>query len=153
MFLSAGYSHLTNGQPNYGTDKGAFGQRLGAAAIRETSQGVFTDMVFSPLLHQDLRYYVRGPQHGILNRSLYAVSRVFIARRDTTSTTVNSALFLGYAATAAIEPLYYPQSNRNFHDVASSFGGSIGGAALGNIFSEFQYDLLTAIHMKKKWQP
>lgn len=153
MFLSAGWEHLNNSQPNYGTDRGAFGQRLGAAAIRETSQGIFTDMVFSPILHQDLRYYVRGPQHNPINRSLYAISRVFLARQDSGHSTFNSALFLGYAATTGLEQTYYPQQNRNFNDAASSFGGSIGGAALGNIFSEFQYDLLTAIHLKKKWQP
>ena len=31
MIVSAGYGQLLNGQPNYGTDSGAFGERLGAA--------------------------------------------------------------------------------------------------------------------------
>ena len=34
MFISAGYEQILNSSPNYGTDKGAFGERLGAAAIR-----------------------------------------------------------------------------------------------------------------------
>jgi hypothetical protein len=39
-------------------DENAFGERLGAAGIRDTVQGVFTDSVFAPLLHEDPRYYV-----------------------------------------------------------------------------------------------
>ena len=38
LCFSAGWSHLTNGQPNYGTNSEAFGQRLGAAAIRDSSR-------------------------------------------------------------------------------------------------------------------
>ena len=41
-------------------DSGAFGERLGAAGIRDTTQGVFTDSVFAPLLHEDPRYYMAG---------------------------------------------------------------------------------------------
>jgi hypothetical protein len=150
MFLSAGWEQVTNGSPNYGTDKGAFGQRLGAAAIRETSQGLFTDMVFSPLLHQDLRYYVKGPRYGVIHRSFYAASRVLISRTDSGHGTLNTALLAGYAATSAIEPLYYPKINRNWDDMLSGYGGSLGGAMLGNLFSEFQDDLMEIVHLKKK---
>ena len=59
------YSHGVNGQPNYGTDRGAFGQRLGAAAIRDTSQNVFPALVFAPLLHQDPRYYIEGDRYSM----------------------------------------------------------------------------------------
>ena len=31
IVISAGYSHLTNGRPNFGTDGGAFAERFGAA--------------------------------------------------------------------------------------------------------------------------
>jgi hypothetical protein len=149
MFVSAGYSHLTNAQPNYGTDKGAFGQRLGAAALRETSQGVFTDMVFSTLLKEDPRYYQLGPQYGLVHRTLYSITRPLVTRKDNGGSSVNGALLLGYAASAALNTTFYPQSNRNFHDAAASWGGSIGGAALGFFVSEFTTDILQAVHLKK----
>jgi hypothetical protein len=148
--VSAGYSHLTNGQPNYGVNSEAFAKRVGAAAVRETAQGVFTDMVFSPLLRQDPRYYVKGPQYGFFNRTMYAITRPLIGRTDGGRSTINASLLLGYAGAAALTPTFYPQMNRNFHDVASTYGGSIGGAALGFFVSEFSTDVLQAIHLKKQ---
>ena len=148
IILSAGYEHVLNSEPNYGTDKGAFGERIGAAAIRETTQGIFTDMVFAPLLHEDSRYYQKGPQYNFVKRTLYSISRPLITRTDAGNTTVNGALLLGYASAAALSPAYYPQSNRNFHDTAATFGSSIGGAALGFFVNEFSSDVLTALHLK-----
>src|ERR1700722_14134340 len=89
--VTAGYEHAENGQPNYGTDLGAFGQRLGAIVLRGTTEAAFTDMVFAPLLHQDPRYYVQGSQHGLLHRVVYAVTRPIITRTDNGRETVNGS--------------------------------------------------------------
>jgi hypothetical protein len=149
MIASAGYEQALNGAPNYGTDRGAFGARLGAAAIRETSQGLFTDSVFSPMLHMDPRYYIQGPDAGFVHRTLYAVTRVLVSKTDSGRNTINAPLLLGYAASTALSTAYYPQVNRNFRDAASEYGGSLGGAALGFFVSEFSGQFLRAIHMKK----
>jgi hypothetical protein len=145
--VSAGYSHLVNGQPNYGTNSGAFGQRVGAAFLRDSTQGIFTDAVFAPLLHEDPRYYVEGPDYSIQHRAIYALTRPFITRTDSGHATMNGALLLGYAGSAALSYSYYPQVNRNFHDTAATFGGSIGGAALGLIITEFGSPLLEKLHL------
>ena len=150
MILSAGYEHALNSEPNYGTDKGAFGERLGAAALREESQAVFTYMVFAPLLHEDARYYVEGPTYRPVHRLAYSITRPFITRNDNGHNGVNGALLLGYAASAALTPAFYPESNRNFHDVFSVYAGSIGGAALGFFINEFADDALTAVHLKRR---
>ena len=150
MFASAGYAHVTNGEPNYGTDRGAFGERLGAAAIRETSQGLFTDTVFAPLLHQDPRYYIEGSQYGFIHRVLYAGTRPLITRNDSGRSAINASMLLGYAAASGLSYTYYPQINKNFHDTAATYGGSLGGAALGFLVSEFSDDLLKFVHLKSK---
>jgi hypothetical protein len=150
MAASAGYSHLTNGEPNYGTDKGAFGERLGAAAIRESTQGFFTDSVFSPLLHEDPRYYIEGSQYNFFHRVVYAATRPLLSRTDSGRSTINGALLLGYASSAALSYTYYPKINQNFHDTAATFGSSLGGAALGYVVSEFSDDVLRALHMHRK---
>ncbi len=148
IILSAGYEQGLNSEPNYGTDRGAFGERIGAAAVRETTQGVFSDMVFSPLLHEDSRYYQKGPQYNVVKRTAYAITRPLITRTDAGHSTINGGLLLGYASAAALSYTYYPQSNRNFHDTAATFGGSIGGAAIGFFVDEFSSDVLTALHLK-----
>ncbi len=150
IFLASGYEQLLNGQPNYGTDRGAYGERLGAAAIRDNSQGIFTDAVFAPLLHEDPRYYIEGPGYSLVHRALYAITRPLITRKDNGRRTINGALLLGYASSAALTNAYYPQSNRNVHDTLSTFGGSIGGAALGFFIGEFSSPLLQALHLEKR---
>jgi len=149
IIASAGYEQVLNGSPNYGTDRGAFGERLGAAGIRETTQGFFTVVVFSPMLHMDPRYYIAGPRYGFVHRVFYAGTRVLISKTDSGHNTINSPLLLGYAASTALSTAYYPQINRNFRDGASEYGGSLGGAALGFLVSEFSDGLLRAVHMKK----
>jgi hypothetical protein len=143
---AAGYSHIVRGQPNYGADRGAFGQRLGAAAIRDTSQDVFQGMVFAPLLHQDPRYYREGDSYSVPHRLLYAITRPLITRADNGHQTINSSLLLAYASAAGLTAAYYPKSNHNFRDVSSTFGASIGGAALGYAFHEFVGDAKKLVH-------
>jgi hypothetical protein len=149
IILTAGYEQALNGEPNYGVDRGAFGERLGAAGIRETTQGLFTDAVFAPILHEDPRYYVEGPQYGFFHRTIYAVTRPLITRTDSGRSSVNGALLLGYAASSGLTYAYYPQINKNFADTAETFGGALGGAALGFFVSEFSTDVLVMLHLKK----
>jgi len=147
--VAAGYEHLRNGQPNYGTDSPAFGERLGAAVLRDTSEAIFTDVVFAPMLQEDPRYYVQGREQKFLHRVMYAITRPLITRTDDGRETVNGAQLLGYAGAAALTNAYYPQINRNFHDTAATFGGAIGGSALTNLASEFAYQILEIAHLKK----
>ncbi len=147
VVVAAGYSHLVNGQPNFGTNSGAFGQRFGAAYARDASEGLFTDAVFAPLLHQDPRYYVEGRDYSLAHRTLYAVTRPLLTRTDRGRTAPNGALLFGYAGASALSYTYYPRINRNFHDTAATFGGGIGGAALGFAFTEFASPLLQKLHL------
>ena len=40
--FSAGWSHIRDSDPHYGTDSGAFGERLGASALKDATQSIFT---------------------------------------------------------------------------------------------------------------
>jgi hypothetical protein len=147
---SAGWSHLTNSSPNYGTDKGAFGQRLGATAIRNVSQDISKDCLFAPVFHQDPRYYIMGRGNNILKRGVYAATRAFVGRTDSGHPTPNFALLAGNAAGAALTVTYYPAKNTTFSEVAGTFGRSVGGSALGFVVTEFLGDALQYAHLRKK---
>jgi hypothetical protein len=149
---AAGWEQLTNGSPNYGTDSGAFGQRLGAAVIRGVSEGVFSNSLFAPLFHEDPRYYVMGKGHPFFKRLVYAGTRAIITRTDSGHTTPNFALLAGNAAGSALTIPYYPAQNTSFKEVAETFGGSVGGSALGFVVNEFIVDALIDLHIKKKQQ-
>ena len=145
---SAAYDHATNGSPNYGTDKGAFGQRLGAAAIRNASQSIFTDGLMPAVFHQDPRYYVRGQSHNAFARGTYAVSRVFITKTDGGANAPNYSLFAGHAATAILQNAYYPDVNHGVEETAKGYAGSFAGSALSNVVREFLPDLLHLAHLE-----
>jgi hypothetical protein len=147
---SAGWSHLTNGSPNYGTDKGAFGQRLGAAAIRNVSEDIFTDCFFAPVFHEDPRYYIMGRGNNFFKRAIYAATRTIVTRTDGGRATPNIARLAGNAAGAALTVTYYPAKNTTFGEVAETFGGSVGGSALGYVVTEFIGDALQYAHLKKR---
>jgi hypothetical protein len=147
---SAGYSHLTNGQPNYGTDKGAFGRRLGASALRDISEDLFSEVILAPVLHEDARYYVEGPRYNFFHRTIYAATRPIITRTDSGKSTINASLLIGYAGASALSYTYYPQINRNFKDTVATFGGALAGAAVGDFVNEFLDDVLQALHLEKK---
>jgi hypothetical protein len=147
---TAGWQHLRNSSPNYGTDAGAFGQRLGAATIRATSEGLFRESVFAPLFHEDPRYYIMGKGHPFFKRLVYAGTRSIITRTDSGHATPNFARLAGNAAGSALTIPYYPAQNTTFSAVASTFGGSLGGSALSFIFDEFLVDALVDLKLRKK---
>jgi hypothetical protein len=147
---SAGYEQALNGNPNYGTDRGAFGQRLGAAALRDMSEGVFTDSVLSPVFHEDPRYYRMGPSHNFFIRLVYAGTRPIIGRTNGGHTTINFASLGGNLAGSALASAYYPPINRGFTQTMETFGGSLGGSAVGDVVSEFLSDVVHLVHPKQK---
>ena len=134
---SAGYEQLTNGSPNFGTDRGAFGQRLWSSAARATSENLLADSVFAPILHEDPRYYRLGPTHKFLPRLVYSATRSIITRSDSGAAVPNLSQIFGNAGGAALTYAYYPQINRTAKDTAETFGGSLGGTALGDVIAEF----------------
>jgi hypothetical protein len=145
---TAGWSHAFNTTPNYGTDSGAFGQRLGAATVRGISKGIFGNSVFAPMFHEDPRYYRmgRGP---FKERLWYAAKRVVITRSSTDGRPVpNFSVFAGNAASSAMTVAYYPPRDTTAFQVSKTYGESFIGSLVGCMSSEFLPDVFAFIHIK-----
>lgn len=149
-FASAGWEQLTNGSPNYGTDRGAFGQRLGAAVVLNSTEDVLGDAVLSPILREDPRYYRMGPGHNFFARLVYSGTRAIITRTDGGRTSPNFALLAGNLAGSALTNTYYPQLNRGPSQTMMTFGESLGGTAIGDVVREFYEDVEQILHLKHK---
>lgn len=145
---SAGYTQLTNGSPNYGTDSGAFGERLGTTALTNTSEDILSNALFAPLFHEDPRYYKLGRKHSIGKRAVYAATRTLVSKTDSGRTTPNFSLLAGNLAGSALTNAYYPPLNHGVVETAKTFGTSIGGSAIGFTLTEFLDDLLGAAHLR-----
>jgi hypothetical protein len=137
---------VINSSPNYGTDKGAFGERLGAAALRGYSDEVLKDSVMANVFHQDPRYYKMGPAHNVVVRTAYSISRVLVTRDDSGSLAPNYSLISGNLVGAALTNAYYPDVNRGFGQTARTFGSSMYGSAFSFFASEFLSGALESVH-------
>jgi len=154
-FSSAGWQQLIDGHPKYGSDSAAFGQRLGAAALREASGRFFSDSLLPVVTHEDPRYYRKA--HGsIKQRGLYAAERVFIVQRDNGTSGFNYSQTFGNLGAAALAVTYYPAPSTNAEAVFIAWAWSFAGSAGGNLFQEFWPDARDAIfhrHRHAERQP
>jgi hypothetical protein len=91
-----------------------------------------------------------GRGNNFFKRVTYAATRAIITRTDSGHTTPNFSLLAGNAAGAALTVTYYPSLNTSFTEVAKTFGGSVGGNAIGYVVTEFIADALEFTHLKKR---
>ena len=137
----AAISQAHDDDPKYGEGSGPYGERFGAAMADLTTQNFFGGVLLAGLLHEDPRYFRRGPQFGFWNRFGYSLSRVAITRTDAGTDRFNYSGILGMGMGIALSNAYYPASSVNGIEVASRFGTSLMSSALGNILPEFWPDM------------
>lgn len=147
--FSASLNHLNDGRPHYGTDKAGFGERLGAATLKQTSQSIFSFGIYASLFHEDPRYYVMGRRQRIMKRVLYSASRVVLTRMDSGKQSINWANMAGMASATALTNAYYPHQDRGVERSFQSFGTSFATGALSNEIREFMGDAINFIRHKK----
>lgn len=137
----AALSQIDNDNPKYGRGAGPYAQRFGAAVADVTTQNFFSDAVLASLLHEDPRYFRRGPEFGTWYRVGYALSRVVITRTDAGKARFNFSGMFGMGMGIALSNAYYPDSSVNGEEVATRFGTSLMANALGNLLPEFWPDV------------
>ncbi len=144
MAFAAGWEQLRDSNPKYGSDSSAFGLRLGAAALRQTSQAVFSDGVYAAVFHEDPRFY-RLASGSVGRRIYYAASRTLRTRTDSGAPTFNYSLIFGHATAQALTLAYYPDRSQHGGVAVTGFFWSLLGNMLGNQYHEFWPDILEAI--------
>ena len=140
-FAGAALSQVDNDSPRYGVGAGPYGERFGAAVADIATQNFFSDAVLASLLHEDPRYFRKGPAFGFWDRLYYSVSRVFVTRTDAGNNRFNYSGIGGMSLGIALSNAYYPGSSVNASEVGSRFGTSLVATALGNILPEFWPDI------------
>jgi hypothetical protein len=139
--MGAGLSQLGNETPKYGHGGGAYGKRFGAALGDFATQNLFSAGLLASALHQDPRYFRKGPQASILNRVVYSVSRVVITKNDSGRSAFNASGVFGMALGIAASNVYYPSDSIRGSVMAERLTTSITGGITGNLLSEFWPDL------------
>ena len=149
----AALSQINNDDPKYGHGAGPYAQRFGAAVADVTTQNFFSDAVLASLLHEDPRYFRRGPEFGVWYRVGYALSRVVITRTDAGKERFNFSGILGMSMGIGLSNAYYPDSSVNGEEVGTRFGTSLIATALGNLLPEFWPDVHQKFFHRKPRAP
>jgi len=139
--MAAGFSQRGNQTPKYGEGGPAYGMRFGAALADFGTQNIFSAGLLANLLHQDPRYYRKGPGTSPLKRVVYSVSRLVIARQDSGAPGFNASGVLGTAMGIAASNLYYPAASVRGSVMLDRLSTSFSGGIMGNLMSEFWPDL------------
>ena len=143
--VQASIQQATDAQEGYGQGVAGYYKRYGADFTDAFTNELFTVGVFPTLLHVDPRYFRKGEGRG-WHRTLYAISRVFVARKDSGRHSYNFSELLGNLSSGAVSNLYYPSADRRVEDILSRTGFQMGYDAMFNVLKEFYPDL------KRKFQ-
>jgi hypothetical protein len=138
--LQAGIQQWSGAQKGYGQGIEGYYKRYGADFTDAFTNELFTVGVFPTLLHEDPRYFRKGSGGG-LHRTMYAISRVFVARTDAGNQRYNFSELFGNLASGSISDLYYPAGDRRVSDIFTRTGFQMGYDAMFNVLKEFYPDL------------
>jgi hypothetical protein len=147
--MTAAFSQHDNQTPRYGEGWPNYGKRFGAAVADFGNQSLLSAGLFATLLHQDPRYFRRGPEAAILPRALYSLTRLFVCRSDAGRQVFNASNLLGMSVGIAASNIYYPSASRTGTVMASRIETSLFGGVTGNLLSEFWPDLERKFLRKK----
>jgi len=139
--VGAGFSQMGNQTPKYGEGGAAYAMRFGAAWADLATQNFFSAGVLATVLHQDPRYYRRGPQSGVVKRVLYSGSRLAVTRTDAGSNAFNASGLFGMTLGIAASNAYYPSQSVRGEVMAARLTTSLTGGVIGNLMSEFWPDI------------
>ena len=144
--LHAGFEQLTNKPEEWGQGGKGLAERLGNGAAKRIIRGT-VEYGISNALHEDDRYFVSG-QTGFWNRTKYAVSSTFLARRVNGDRTLAVARFGGIASAAFVSNIWQPSSTSGMNHAGTSIGFSIAANAGSNVLREFWPDLKNKFRRK-----
>jgi hypothetical protein len=139
--IGAAFSQAGNQTPKYGEGGQALGQRFGAALADFGTQNFFSAGVLASVLHQDPRYFRKGPGCGVPRRILYSVSRLVITRQDSGKPAFNASGIFGMMLGIGASNLYYPSASVHGSVMCGRLETSLFGGVTGNLLSEFWPDL------------
>ena len=143
--IGSASSQVGNKDPRYGNGAGPYAERFGAAVTDFTTQNFFQGFVLASLLHEDPRYFRKGPKANILFRMGYAVSMTVVTKKDSGKWGPNLAGVGGMGMGIVFSDLYYPEASVNGSVLWSRISISMMGSAISNMMSEFWPDVRTRV--------
>jgi hypothetical protein len=121
------------------------GRRYAAAYADTQSNAFFEDFLIPALTHQDPVYH-RQALGTISTRVSYAMTRVFVARKDDGGSTFNSSTVAGAFVASAVHNAYHPYSNASADGTVNRALGRLATRVGMNVVREFWPDVRRHFH-------
>ena len=138
--IGAGFSQATDSPKEFGQGGIGYGRRYWHGYADAIGANFFTNFMLPSLAHQDPRYYSLG-HGGVLRRTGYAVSRLFVIKSDAGNWTFNISEPLGNGMGAALSNAYYPSSLRGWTRTYQRWALQLGIDGGFNLLKEFWPDV------------
>jgi len=136
----AGISQASDSPKEFGQGAIGYGRRYWHGYAVYIGSDFFTSFMVPSLAHQDPRYYSLG-HGGVLRRTGYAVSRLFVIKSDAGNWTFNISEPLGNGMGAALSNAYYPSSLRGWTRTYQRWALQLGIDGGFNLLKEFWPDV------------
>jgi hypothetical protein len=140
--FQAALQQASNTQPHYGEGWGAYAERFGAAEGDQATSSFFIFGFLTSILHDDPRYFRKGPSYSFLRRLTYSATRTVITRKDSGEPTFNIPQVAGQLFQQSISTIYYPPVDRTAGRVFENWATTLAYNSVYNVVKEFYPDFL-----------
>ncbi len=145
--IVAGIAMAGKSEPAFGQGAAGYGLYYGHVFADGTIENYMVEAIVPSIAKEDPRYYTLG-HGGFFKRTGYAVSRLFITRKDSGGPTFNFSEIVGAGAAAGISNLYYPPGN-TWVKTYQRWGSQIFQDGLSSITKEFWPDINRVVFHNK----
>jgi hypothetical protein len=147
--FQAALQQASNSQPHYGQGWGPYAERFGAAEGDQATSSFFIFGFLPSILHDDPRYFRKGPSHSFKSRLYYSATRTVITRKDSGEPTFNIPQVAGQLFQQSISTIYYPPEDRTAGRVFENWGTTLAYTSAYNVVKEFYPDVLHAVFHRR----
>ncbi|MGC2162026.1 MAG: hypothetical protein WA634_08975 [Silvibacterium sp.] len=146
--MLAGSAQAQDSYPEFHQGAAGYARYYWHTFADQADENYWVEFILPAPLHQDSRYYTLG-HGGLIKRTAYSFSRIFITRNDAGNNTFNTSEIVGAGAAAGISDFYYPSPERDWTKTGQRWltNVSLDGATF--IFKEFWPDINSAIFHQK----
>jgi hypothetical protein len=146
--ILAGISQAEGSYPEFHTGAPAYARYYWHNFADDLNGNLMTEFVLPVATKEDPRYYTLG-RGGILRRSGYSISRLFITRTDSGGASPNFSEIVGNGAAAGISGLYYPSQERTWTKTGQRWVTQVGLDGFSDLIKEFWPDVNAKIFHNK----
>jgi hypothetical protein len=134
--VGTGISQASDSPKELGQGAIGYGRRYWHGYADSIGSNFFTNFMLPSLFRQDPRYYSLG-HGGVIRRTGYAVSRLFVIKSDAGNWQFNPNELLGNGMGAGLSNAYYPSSLRGWTRTYQRWAVQIGIDGGYNLLKEF----------------